>query len=85
MCKICNDVTYDTDRMTRLATSLATGQNATRALGNNPSGCEYMNPPSLDQPANARDYLLSFDLWKGPAQQEGINYLNDAFQRLLTP
>jgi SAM-dependent methyltransferase len=39
---------------------------------------------SLNNPGSVKDYLLSFDLFKDAAWQEGINYLNDAFQRLMT-
>ncbi len=43
-----------------------------------------MPPLSLNELETVRDYLLSFDLFKGTARQEGIDYLCDAFQRLLT-
>lgn len=31
-----------------------------------------------------RRYLLSFDLWQGAARAEGVAYLHDSFERLLT-
>jgi SAM-dependent methyltransferase len=39
---------------------------------------------NLDNPEAIKDYLQSFDLFKEAAQQEGVSYLNDAFQRLMT-
>lgn len=38
----------------------------------------------LDRPDMVKDYLSSFDTFGGAARQEGVNYLNDAFQRLVT-
>jgi len=43
-----------------------------------------MTVVDLDRPDTIRDYLSSFDTFSGAARQEGINYLNDAFQRLYT-
>lgn len=45
---------------------------------------ERMLDLRLEHPETIRNYLLSFDTFSGKARQEGINYLNDAFQRLLT-
>jgi SAM-dependent methyltransferase len=42
-----------------------------------------MSEIRLDSPDSQKDYLLSFDAFRGAARQEGVNYLNDAFQRLM--
>lgn len=43
-----------------------------------------MTELSLNNLELVRDYLLSFDLFRDAGQQEGVNYLYDTFQRLLT-
>jgi len=43
-----------------------------------------MSSLGLDDPKSLKDYLGSFDLWKGDAVAEGRGYLNHSFPRFMT-